>query len=124
MQNKSHKLAVLTSNLKLSYSKKFEYYLREVWVDLINRRIKNAKDLLKTKTVQNIPGITKYIFSKYYSLPGLIGDRLFRVFDSNKNGILEFSEFKRGMVLLFCGDYEKTLRFIFDFYEYFFQTII
>jgi hypothetical protein len=62
MQNKSHKLAVLTSNLKLSYSKKFEYYLREVWVDLINRRIKNAKDLLKTKTAQNIPGITKYIF--------------------------------------------------------------
>ena len=118
MQNKSHKLAVLTSNLKLSYSKKFEYYLREVWVDLINRRIKNAKDLLKTKTVQNIPGITKYIFSKYYSLPGLIGDRLFRVFDSNKNGILEFSEFKRGMVLLFCGDYEKTLRFIFDFYDF------
>ena len=118
MQNKSHKLAVLTSNLKLSYSKKFEYYLREVWVDLINRRIKNAKDLLKTKTAQNIPGITKYIFSKYYSLPGLIGDRLFRVFDSNKNGILEFSEFKRGMVLLFCGDYEKTLRFIFDFYDF------
>ena len=118
MQNKSHKLAVLTSNLKLSYSKKFEYYLREVWVDLINRRIKNAKDLLKTKTAQNIPGITKYIFSKYYSLPGLIGDRLFRVLDSNKNGILEFSEFKRGMVLLFCGDYEKTLRFIFDFYDF------
>ena len=118
MQNKSHKLAVLTSNLKLSYSKKFEYYLREVWVDLINRRIKNAKDLLKAKTVPNIPGITKYIFSKYYSLPGLIGDRLFRVFDSNKNGILEFSEFKRGMVLLFCGDYEKTLRFIFDFYDF------
>ena len=118
MQNKSHKLAVLTSNLKLSYSKKLEYYLREVWVDLINRRIKNAKDLLKAKTVPNIPGITKYIFSKYYSLPGLIGDRLFRVFDSNKNGILEFSEFKRGMVLLFCGDYEKTLRFIFDFYDF------
>ena len=118
MQNKSHKLAVLTSNLKLFYSKKFEYYLREVWVDLINRRIKNAKDLLKAKTVPNIPGITKYIFSKYYSLPGLIGDRLFRVFDSNKNGILEFSEFKRGMVLLFCGDYEKTLRFIFDFYDF------
>ena len=118
MKNKSHKLAVLTSNLKLPYSQKFEYYLREVWVDLINRRIKNAKDLLKTKTAQNIPGITKYIFSKYYSLPGLIGDRLFRVFDSNKNGILEFSEFKRGMELLFCGDYEKTLRFIFDFYDF------
>jgi len=118
MKNKSHKLAVLTSNLKLPYSQKFEYYLREVWVDLINRRIKNKNDSIKIKAKQNIPGITKYIFSKYYSLPGIIGDRLFRVFDSNNNGILEFNEFKRGMVLLFCGDYEKTLRFIFDFYDF------
>ena len=49
MKSKSHKLAVLTSNLKLSYSQNFEYYLREVWVDLINRQIKNAKDTIKIK---------------------------------------------------------------------------
>ena len=118
MQNKSNELAELTANLKLSYSKNFEYYLKEVWIDLINRRIKNANDPIKLKTIQNIPGITKYIFSKYYSLPGIIGDRLFRVFDSNNNGILELNEFKGGMISLFCGDYEKTLRFIFDFYDF------
>ena len=118
MQNKSNKLAVLTANLKLSYSINFECYLKEVCIDLINRRIKNANDPIKLKTIQNIPGITKYIFSKYYSLPGIIGDRLFRVFDSNNNGILEFNEFKSGMISLFCGDYEKTLRFIFDFYDF------
>ena len=118
MQNKSHKLAVQTANLKLSYSQNFENYLKEVWIDLIHRRIKNANDPIRLKKIQTIPGITKYIFSKYYSLPGIIGDRLFRVFDSNNKGVLEYNEFKRGMTLLFCADYEKTLRFIFDFYDF------
>ena len=120
MQNKSHKLAVITANLKLSYTPKFESFLKEVWIDLINRRKKNTNDPINLKNIQiqSIPGITKYIFSKYYSLPGIIGDRLFRVFDSNNNGILEYNEFKRGMRVLFCGDYEKTLRFIFDFYDF------
>ena len=120
MQNKSHKLAVITANLKLSYTPKFESFLKEVWIDLINRRKKNTNDPINLKNIQiqSIPGITKYIFSKYYSLPGIIGDRLFRVFDSNNNGIIEYNEFKRGMRVLFCGDYEKTLRFIFDFYDF------
>ena len=118
MQNKSHKLAVLTSKLKLSYSSNFECYLKEVWNDLINRRMKNINDPLYIKNMQNIPGLTKLIFSKYYSLPGIIGDRLFRVFDSKNKGIIEYNEFKIGMIALFCGDYEKTLRFIFDFYDF------
>ena len=118
MQNKSHKLAVLTSKLKLPYSSNFECYLKEVWNDLINRRRKNINDPLYIKNMQNIPGLTKLIFSKYYSLPGIIGDRLFRVFDSKNKGIIEYNEFKIGMVALFCGDYEKTLRFIFDFYDF------
>ena len=67
---------------------------------------------------EDINIITKYIFSKYYSLPGIIGDRLFRVFDSNNNGVLEYYEFKMGMFTLFCQDYKSTLRFIFDFYDF------
>ena len=118
MQNKSHKLAVLTANLKLTHSKNFENYLKDVWNDLVERRTKNINDSIKLKSIQNIPGITKLIFSKYYSLPGIIGDRLFRVFDSLNNGILEDKDFKSGMILLFCGDYVQTLRFIFDFYDF------
>ena len=118
MKNKSHKLAELTANLKLSNSSNFELYLKDVWIDLFNRRTVNINDIKKLKKISNIQGITKYIFSKYYSLPGIIGDRLFRVFDSSNNGILEYNEFKRGMTALFCGDYEKTLRFIFDFYDF------
>ena len=118
MDIKSHKLAVLAANLKLHESKGFESYLKEIWIDLIDRITPNTNDKVNDNIRQDLLGITKIIFTKYYSLPGIIGDRLFRVFDLNNNKILEFNEFKTGMFILFCGNYEKTLRFIFDFYDF------
>ena len=118
MEKKSFELAGLTGNLKISNKSHFGKYLKEIWIDLISRYTKNENDKIKNNSRQDLVGITKLIFSKYYSLPGIIGDRLFRVFDSNNNGVLEFNEFKIGMVTLFCEDYETTLRFIFDFYDF------
>jgi Ca2+-binding EF-hand superfamily protein len=118
MERKSFELADLTGNLKISNISHFQKYLKEIWIDLISRYTKNENDKIKNNVRQDLVGITKLIFSKYYSLPGIIGDRLFRVFDSNNNGVLEFNEFKMGMITLFCQDYETTLRFIFDFYDF------
>ena len=118
MEKKSFKLAELTANLKVYDIKSFDFYLKEIWIDLISRITKNENDKINNKKRQDLIGLTKLIFTKYYSLPGIIGDRLFRVFDSNANDILELSEFKTGMNILFSGDYEKTLRFIFDFYDF------
>ena len=118
MNKKWQKLAILTSNLKISNCKGFDSYLKEVWIDLITRITKNENDKVNTNIRQDLVGLTKLIFTKYYSLPGIIGDRLFRVFDSNNNDVLEYNEFKTGMFTLFCQNYEKTLRFIFDFYDF------
>jgi calcium/calmodulin-dependent protein kinase I len=118
MEKKSFKLAELTANLKVYDIKSFDAYLKEIWIDLISRITKNENDKINNKKRQDLIGLTKLIFTKYYSLPGIIGDRLFRVFDSNANDVLELSEFKTGMNILFSGDYEKTLRFIFDFYDF------
>ena len=121
MERKSFKLALLTADLKISNITCFELYLKEVWSDLISRITKNENDNNNNNnnsTRQDLLGITKIIFTKYYSLPGIIGDRLFRVFDINNNGVLEYNEFKTGMFTLFCENYEKSLRFIFDFYDF------
>ena len=118
MEIKSEKLADLVRNLKVRNISEFNNYLKEIWIDLIGRIIKNENDKININKRQDSVGITKLIFNKYYSLPGIIGDRLFRVFDSNSNDVLEYSEFKTGMNILFCEDYEKTLRFIFDFYDF------
>ena len=118
MEIKSCKLAEITANLKVFDINAFNYYLKEIWIDLISRITKNENDKINKNKRQDLIGVTKLMFSKYYSLPGIIGDRLFRVFDSNANDVLSFSEFKTGMNILFCEDYEKTLRFIFDFYDF------
>ena len=118
MEKKSHKLALLAKDLKLPDTIGFDSYLKEVCIDLISRITKNENDKINTKIRQDLLGITKIIFAKYYSLPGIIGDRLFRVFDTNNNGVLEYNEFKTGMFSLFCENYENSLRFIFDFYDF------
>ena len=118
MDVKSRELAEITANLKVYDINAFNYYLKEIWIDLINRNTKNENDKNVKNNLQNALGVTRLFFSKYYALPGIIGDRLFRVFDTKANDILEFNEFKTGMNILFCEDYEKTLRFIFDFYDF------
>ena len=118
MEKESRKLAYISANLKVGNAYGFENYLKEVWIDLISRTEKNENDKNLKNLRQDLVGLTNINFSKYYALPGIIGIRLFRVFDSNSNGVLEYNEFRRGMLTLFCGDYEKTLRFIFDFYDF------
>ena len=118
INKESRKLAYLAANLKVTNESGFENYLKEVWIDLISRTTNNENDKPQKNLRQDLVGLTKIIFSKYYILPGIVGNRLFRVFDSNNNGVLEYNEFRRGMLALFCGNYEKTLRFIFDFYDF------
>lgn len=118
MNAKSLLSAKLTSNLKVSDKKAFNNYLRDLWPDLLNRRIKNENDKVINRKQQDSVGITKLIFSNYYYLPGIIGERLFHVFDSKKKDLLEFNVFKTGMNTLFCDNYYYILRFIFDFYDF------
>ncbi len=51
-------------------------------------------------------------------MPGIIGDRLFKVFDKNSNNSIELFEFIDCMETLFFEDYEKNSKFIFDFYDF------
>ena len=84
----------------------FTNYLREIWKDLAQRSKEKSK------------GITKLTFSKYYGLPGIINDRLFEVFDKDKNGFLDPTEFLQGMVTLFSSNFEESVKFIFNFYDF------
>ena len=84
----------------------FNSYLKQIWKDLTNR-----SELVKD-------GIDRISFGKYFLLPGLISERLFSVFDINKRGYLSLEDFTSSMIILFSGDYEKLLIFIFNFYDF------
>ena len=106
----------LTEKLRVKDLPQFDAYLKDIWVDLYRRepQIKNSQ---KEKSGQ-LNGLSKVIFNSYYHLPGIIGDRLFKVFDRNCNNSIELLEFLEGMRTLFYEDYEKNSKLIFDFYDF------
>jgi serine/threonine protein kinase len=105
----------LTSHLKIDDKDAFILYLKEVWIDLFNR-VKENKNEKKGNEIK-LAGVTKLIFDKYFSLPGIIGDRFFRVLDMKNTTLLSINDFVKGMTTLFCGGYEETIKFIFNFYD-------
>ena len=87
----------------------FILYLSEIWKEL-SREINPSTDI-------NL-GINLYAFNKYYHLPGLIGQRLFNLFNKRKNGYLSPSEFISGMCIIFCEEINSLINFIFQFYDF------
>lgn len=67
---------------------------------------------------EKLKGVNKITFTKYYELPGIISERFYAVFDRNNNGYLDVVEFIEGFKTLFTESFEKTSKFIFDFYDF------
>ena len=105
----------LTSHLKIDDKDAFTLYLKDVWIDLFSRVKENKND--KKEMDVKLNGVTKLIFDKYFTLPGIIGDRFFRVLDVRHTTVLSMNDFIKGMTTLFCGGYEETVKFIFNFYD-------
>jgi len=118
MKEKVEKIDVeqMTKNLRVNNNEAFTNYLKDIFTDLYGRVIENKNDPKEKQVKYN--GVTKSIFDKYYELPGIIGDRLFRVFNKKNREYINLNEFSSGMKNLFCEDFDKTSKFIFDFYDY------
>ena len=115
--NEKVDLYSLTKKLLVQDLGSFETYLRDVWTDLFSRVNKKKNDSKENPGIK-LKGLTKVIFNSYYNLPGIIGERLFKVFDTNSNDTIELNEFVESMKTLFYDEYEKNTRFIFDFYDF------
>jgi len=87
----------LTNKLKIEDKDAFYLYLKEVWIDLYSRVKENKND--KNDGI-NLAGVTKLIFDKYFILPGIIGDRFFKVLDQKNTSVLSANDFIKGMTTL------------------------
>ena len=99
-------LETITQSFSLPSIETFQLYLKEIWIDLSQRNFKTIK------------GINKLTFNAYFTLPGIIGDRLFAVLDKDNAGFIDLTDFVNGMKTLFSGDFDSTSKFIFDFYDF------
>ena len=103
-------LSKIRKGLQIEDEELLNKYLKEIWSDLSKRASK--EDTSK--------GINKITFNKYFELPGIISERLFAVFDKDKDGILSLSEFVNGMRSVFsqAESFDSLAKFIFDFYDF------
>ena len=116
-ENEKINLISLTNKYLVEDLAPFEAYLKDIWTDLYRRITKNKNDPKEISAIK-LKGLSKIIFNSYYNLPGIIGERLFKLFDINSNGSIELNEFVDSMKTLFYEDYEKNTKFIFDFYDF------
>ena len=96
----------IVQNYKVTNVNAFTSYLREVYFDLAKRSSDPKK------------GIDKSTFNSYYKLPGIIGDRLFHVFNNSKTGFIDLEEFIYNMKTLFCSSFDEISKIIFKFYDF------
>ena len=102
-------LTKIRKGLQIEDEELLNKYLKEIWSDLSKRSIE-----------ENAKGINKITFNKYYDLPGIISERLFAVFDKDKDGVLNLTEFVTGMKMLFsqAETFDSLSKFIFNFYDF------
>ena len=102
-------LAKIRKGLQIEDEELLNKYLKEIW-----------SDLSKRTTEESSKGISKITFNKYYDLPGIISERLFAVFDKDKDGVLSAAEFVSGMKMLFSQTetFDSLTKFIFNFYDF------
>ena len=85
----------------------FLLYLKEIYKDLADRNEENRKK-----------GIMKIVFFDYLKLPMFISEKVFTVFDEDKDGFLSSKEFILGMNKLYNGSYQDTIKLIFDILDF------
>jgi len=61
--------------------------------------------------------MSKETFLQYFALPGILGERLFDVFDTKKNGVIDFEEFVNGLGRYNRGSLEEKIEMLFEMYD-------
>ena len=51
--------------------------------------------------MENAKAIDKYTFIEYTNLPGVLGERVFTIFDDNDDNILDAKEFVNGLFKIY-----------------------
>ena len=59
----------------------------------------------------------KSTFLKFFKVPGMLGERLFSVFDSGHDGAIDYGEFINGLARYARGTKDQRIRMIFEMYD-------
>ena len=99
----AHMSAEATSSAAVHFSSEEFHLIKAAFKDLAQRS----------------PGktIDKRTFLDFFPLPGLHGERLFKVFDHKRTGVIDIDEFVMGLAACCKGTVEEKARFMFQLYD-------
>eukprot|EP00921_Rhytidocystis_pertsovi_P019672 GHVQ01031257.1.p2 GENE.GHVQ01031257.1~~GHVQ01031257.1.p2 ORF type:complete len:766 (-),score=149.41 GHVQ01031257.1:3980-6277(-) len=86
----------------------------------ITTNVKALKQLFKELATHSETGgqtVDKQTLLRYLPLPGLLGERLFGVFDVDHNERIDFQEFCTGLAIVYGGTPDDKKKFLFDMYD-------
>lgn len=81
-------------------------YIKDVYKDLSLRSL--APNAVKEKKVDRVT------FISYCNLPGIISERLLKIFDNNNDGMITEGSFLSNLTKIFVSDFDTRLRFTFN----------
>ena len=80
-------------------------------------RIRQIFDELARQSSTTDDTIDKESFLRYFPLPGMMGERLFSVFDKDNDNTIDYQEFLTGLSAIYHGTVEEKKKFLFDMYD-------
>jgi len=80
-------------------------------------RLKDDDRLLEGKEESTHAGIDIDTFGEYFSYPGVLREQIFKVFDSNQDGLINREEFMRGLAMCCRGGLDEKLQFCFSMFD-------
>lgn len=81
-------------------------YFKDLFRDLVLRCLTPAAIQEKK--------LDKVTFIEYCALPGIVADRLYKMFDTNGDGLISESSFINNLVKVFISDLDSKMRFTFN----------
>jgi Ca2+-binding EF-hand superfamily protein len=81
-------------------------YFKDIYCDLVTRSDDKHK------------GINKVTFVEYTQLPGLLAERLFSVWDVDKDDYLSQKEMLAGLLRLFCSTFNQKIGLVYQCYDF------
>eukprot|EP01083_Nonionella_stella_P294196 1000339_1 len=95
---------------------------KDVLKDALSKFAPSERDLLSSlfrSLAKRSPGETmdKVTFTNMFNLPGIMGDRLFTVFDKKGDGKIHWEEFVIGLASYSRGDIDEKIAMLFRMFD-------
>jgi hypothetical protein len=87
-------------------------YLSDLYKDLALRSfISTSSAAAQASAIKKVDKVT---FIQYCNLPGIISERLLKIFDTNSDGLITEESFVKNMTLIFMSDLESRIKLTFN----------